>query len=148
MKKIAIVVAMFMLASPVWAVVDVNIIPVPIGTTGDVNITYVADVNISGFGLDITVDSGANITAINNFHIGESNSTATGFGIFPGRIDINDTTGDVDDYGTPVAPGTDGRDHKIVVPIPSVVTKQRAGLIVRIQMTFLIIWFLSPSIFG
>ena len=63
--------------------------------------------NIRAFALDITVDSDANITDINNYHVGESNSSGKGFGIFPGTIDVNATTGDVDDYNIPVAPYSD-----------------------------------------
>ncbi|UCE99200.1 MAG: hypothetical protein JSV82_08520 [Planctomycetota bacterium] len=104
MKKIAIVVAILALATPAIAAVDIN--AVPIGTTGVVAITYTTDANISAFALDITVDAGV-IDDINNFHIGESNSTAKGYGIFPGSIDINSTDNKVDDYGNPVAPNDD-----------------------------------------
>ena len=104
MKKIAIVVAILALVAPAMAAVTIS--AVPSGTTGVVAITYSSDANLSGFALDITVDAGV-IEDINNFHIGESNSTATGFGIFPGSIDINSVTAAVDDHGNPVAPNDD-----------------------------------------
>jgi hypothetical protein len=68
-------------------------------------IQYTADANMSAFGLRVSVDAGT-ITAVSPNHVGESNSTAKGFGIFLGTIDINSTTGAVDNYGTPVAPNS------------------------------------------
>jgi hypothetical protein len=62
--------------------------------------------DVSAFALKVSVDSGTTIVAVTDFHVGESNSTAKGYGIFPCNIDINETTGNVNQYGTPVAPNT------------------------------------------
>jgi hypothetical protein len=67
----------------------------------------VADSNISGFALDCNVSDGNTINDVCDFHVGESNSSGLGHGIFPGSIDINDITGAVDSYGNPVAPNDD-----------------------------------------
>jgi len=69
-------------------------------------IGYSSDVNVSGFGLKITADSGATFTAITDYNIGESNSVKKGYGIFPGGIVI-DSNGVVTDYNTPIAPPWD-----------------------------------------
>ena len=106
MKKIALVVAMLALVTPVMATTNAVIDACDLGS-GNVAIIYnVTGGDVSGFGLDITVDSGT-IDAIGGYKIGESNSTSKGYGIFPGTIDINDTTGMVDSYGNPVAPSSD-----------------------------------------
>ncbi len=46
-------------------------------------LSYVADTNVSGFGLVITVDSGAVITSVTPEHVGECTASNKGFGIFP-----------------------------------------------------------------
>lgn len=108
MKKIAILAVMLALVTPVMAATSVTIDACSVGTTGNVAIIYNATGgDVSGFGLNITIDNSKNLTAIGGYHIGESNSTSKGYGIFPGTIDINDTTGNVDSYGNPVAPSSD-----------------------------------------
>jgi hypothetical protein len=106
MKKIAVVVAILALVTPAMAAVTITTST----NSSDCTITigYTSpDANLSGFALDCNVSDGNTIDDINDFHIGESNSTAKGFGIFPGSIDINSTTAAVDDYGNPVAPNSD-----------------------------------------
>ena len=65
---------------------------------------------VRAFSLDITVDSGATIESIFDYKVGISTAANPGYGVFPGSIDINDTTGEVDDWGTPIGsdyyPGT------------------------------------------
>ena len=75
-------------------------------------IGYSADANVSGFGLKVTADSGALFTDVKDYNVGESTAGNLGYGIFPDNfslyIDVNDTTGEVDDWSdsnyTPVAP--------------------------------------------
>lgn len=69
------------------------------------------DANVSGFGLKISADSGAVITDINDYHVGECTKTNRGYGIFPGTIDINFVTAAIDDDGTPIAPSSDPCSH-------------------------------------
>jgi hypothetical protein len=70
-----------------------------------VEISYqVSDANlVRAFALDINVADG-NIIDINNYFVGECNAAEQGYGIFPGTIQI-DASGNVTDYGSPVAPG-------------------------------------------
>lgn len=106
MKKIAIVVAILALVAPAMAAVTIT--TSTNSTECTITIGYTSpDANLSAFALDCNVSDGNTIDGIDNFHIGESNSTATGFGIFPGSIDINSVTAAVDDYGNPVAPSDD-----------------------------------------
>ena len=75
-------------------------------------IRYSADDDVSGFGLKITADSGAVFTDIADYNVGECTATVKGYGIFPdnfaGYIEVNETTGEVDNWDnpnyTPVAP--------------------------------------------
>jgi hypothetical protein len=109
MKKIVLFLMVLLMTVPVMAATNVTINAVDKGG-GVVAITYNATGgDVSGFGLDINVPSGKTITAINDYNVGESLPPPgkKGYGIFPGTIDINATTGVVDDNGTPVAPSTD-----------------------------------------
>ncbi len=75
---------------------------------GWASIQYSADADVSGFGLKVTADSGAVFTGdINDYNVGECTATVQGYGIFPGTIVINETTGVVESNGTPVAPNDD-----------------------------------------
>jgi hypothetical protein len=101
MKKAILVVAVLMLAAPAWGVVMITCE----AKGPEVTVSYdMNDVNglIRAVALDITVDNSAVIKSVYGYHVGESNEVSTGYGIFPGSIDINATTGDVCDYGTPV----------------------------------------------
>ena len=94
MKKIVFVLAVFLLAAPVWASVDVDCTCDGYEVTVSFDARSEADPNVRAFALDITVDSGAKITGASNFN--------SDFNIYPGSIDINDTTGNVDDAGSPI----------------------------------------------
>jgi hypothetical protein len=112
MKKVLLVVALFLLATPVFAA-DVTVtatagaisnpsepnklIPVTIGWTG------AAEANsIRAFALVLNVDGGTNLDNIRGFKRGECNAVSRGYGIFPARfrqfIDVqNPTTADWED---------------------------------------------------
>ncbi len=101
MKKMVFVTAifMFMAAAPVIAgTVTVDIVDIG---GGQAELRYSADVNIIAFALDITVDNGV-IESISNYFVGECDDVNKGYGIFPGNIEILDT-GEVSDWGTPIA---------------------------------------------
>jgi hypothetical protein len=96
MRNLVLVVAVLLLAAPALAA-DVNIVPTADGN-GVVTISYTASSSkMRGAGLDITLDNGATITAIGNYD--------PNYWVYPGSIDINTTTEQVDDYGTPIAAG-------------------------------------------
>ncbi|MCE5339699.1 MAG: hypothetical protein LLF92_01050 [Planctomycetaceae bacterium] len=103
MKKLILVLAILLVASPVWAVLDVNIVKVDSDT---VAITYTgADVNLPrAFALTVTINGTGTFTAtsLNNFKTGESTASSRGFGIYPASITI-DSAGVVSNYGTPLA---------------------------------------------
>jgi hypothetical protein len=100
MKKTILMLAVLVLAVPALAG-NVTITAVDEGSNV-VRIGYVADANVSAFGLDVTVDAGV-ISAISDYNIGECTASVKGFGIFMGTIVI-DELGIVTDDGTPVAP--------------------------------------------
>lgn len=104
MKKVSLVIVMLVLAAPAMAVVE--IIAVDEGS-GVVRIDYnnTDAQRVRAFALDISVDTGT-IDAISDYFVGECNSTAQGYGIFPGSIAI-DSGGTVTDYNNPVAPAGD-----------------------------------------
>lgn len=103
MKKLALVLAILLLAAPAMADVTITVVDRD-GVDGP---GLVADINYSGelaraFALEITVDAGT-IEDINNYHVGECTVSDKGYGIFMGTIDIA-SDGTVADYGTPIAP--------------------------------------------
>ena len=103
MKKAVLVMTLLMFAGTALAA-NVSIEANDVGD-GWVAIKYDADANVSAFGLNISVDAGV-IDDIADYFVGESNSTGRGFGIFLDKINgikINDITGEVEDYGGPVA---------------------------------------------
>ena len=109
MRKILLVLVVLMLAAPALAQVLVTCTN---SACNEITVSYNADTEpnrVRAFALNITVDSGQKIASVNDtsYHIGESASGAKGYGIFPGSIDINDTTGQVDSNGTPDANGND-----------------------------------------
>jgi len=108
MKKIM---ALLVLCLAVPALATVTITAVDQGG-GVVAINYaVSDASlVRAFALDISVTGGAKITqlvAASYKTNGASTAASKGYGIYPGTIDINSTTGVVAAYGTPVAPATD-----------------------------------------
>ena len=105
MKKTFFALLVLTLASSLMAA-NVVITAVDEGS-GVVSIKYTSDVNVSAFALDVNV-TGGNITAVNNYHTGESTSSSKGYGIFMGvnGVDINDA-GVVQDWGSPIAAATE-----------------------------------------
>jgi hypothetical protein len=57
------------------------------------------------FALDVSADSGATITKVYDYKVGESNAASPGFGFFPGSIKFDPNDGSIIDWGTPVAGG-------------------------------------------
>ena len=110
MRKVIFVLAVGLLAAPVWATVTLT--ATDLGG-GIVTIDYSSDeaVLVRAFALDITVDNGT-IDGIADFTVGDDNN---GYGIFPanfGRyITVDPATGEVSDWGvagyTPVADAGD-----------------------------------------
>ena len=93
--------AVLVSATPAMAAVNFTAVP----EAGAAAIYYDATGEgelVRAFALDITVDSGATITAITDYKEGVSVSGDKGYGIFPGSIDINEA-GEVNDVGTPIA---------------------------------------------
>ncbi len=96
MKRLCLVLALFLLASPALAAVRIVV-----ETDGDLAaINYETDgEKVRAFALDVTTDAGA-IIDITNFIRGESTADAPGYGIFPanfGRyITVDIDTGEVD----------------------------------------------------
>jgi hypothetical protein len=106
MKKIILTLAVLILAAPALGSIDITC---DCNTdTNEVTVT-VAD-SESGrpraFALDFTASNDANIVP------GSISGLNAGYGIYPGQIDINAITGEVDDYGSAVCdsgyPGTLG----------------------------------------
>ena len=99
MKKVVLALIVSMLAVPALAGVTVDCTVVT--DSNEVIVTYVAgDANLPrAFGLDIIAD--ANISIDSTLPSADINDSD--YYIYPGSIDVNDDTGDVDDYGSPVA---------------------------------------------
>jgi len=104
MKKIILTLAVLILAAPALGSIDITCDCN--NDTNEVTVT-VAD-SESGrpraFALDFTASNDANIVSVSGLN--------AGYGIYPGQIDINAITGDVDNYGSAVCdsgyPGTLG----------------------------------------
>lgn len=102
MKRIVLVLAVLIFTAPVLAGVEV--------TCGQAGSTVTIGYDCSGmegklvraFALDITVDGGT--------IVGPVNVLTTEYYIYPGSIVINETTGEVTDYGSPVASQADYPD--------------------------------------
>jgi hypothetical protein len=109
MKKVLLVVALLLLATPLFAA-DVTVtatkVGVPVGNLQQVDIGWsgLTDANlIRAFALSLTTDTNAVISNIRNFKRGESKPGNLGFGIFPARFrqyitplngtDVNSTGG-------------------------------------------------------
>jgi hypothetical protein len=102
MKKTFLMLTILALAAPCMAAVSIDVNDLGNGWAA---IEYTADSNVSAFGLKVTVGQNRTITNIQNYHVGESNSTAKGYGIFLGKIGI--AGGVPTSYGDPIAPNTD-----------------------------------------
>jgi hypothetical protein len=95
MKKLSLVMAALLIATPALATVKITV--VPNGKTP--TIKYATDgEKVRAFALDITVDKGV-IQGISDFLRGESTKEKPGYGIFPGNfaryITVNPDTGEV-----------------------------------------------------
>jgi hypothetical protein len=108
MKKLGLVVAVLLVvAAPVLAVNRVDIKCSNVGKV--VTVSYVVNEpnKVRAYALDIWVDSPAKIIDVNNYALGYTKGK---YWVYPGSIDINSTTGNIDANGTPVAspsfPGT------------------------------------------
>jgi hypothetical protein len=105
MKKLILILAIALIASPVLAL-DVALTRE--GTTNVIDLTYSgADGNNlpRAFALDLTFSTGAQFTGVvsGSYMTGESNQPHhKGYGIYPARISI-DSTGVVQNWGTPLA---------------------------------------------
>ena len=107
MKKVFLILAVLMFAVPALAVVTVTavdegsgVVRIDYSVSGEPNL-------VRAFALGIDVNAGV-ISSISDYNVGECNSTAKGYGIFMGTIQIDDnpaspTYGQVLSYGTPVA---------------------------------------------
>ena len=127
MKKILFVLTVLLLATPAMASVTINAVQSATEPC-DVYITYVntEGPNVRAFALDIWVDDG-NILAIEDYNVGECNSTVQGFGIFMGTIVI-DTAGVVTNDGTPVAELADLPGDTLPGPDSNGVTTEMGSL--------------------
>ena len=118
MKKIFLIVAILMLATPAFAVTvditaragdDVNKVEIWYQVTTPVLVDCNDGNRPRAFGLNITTGCDASITEVNTPFVGECNSSGQGFGIFPGNIEISG--GEVTNYEsegyTPIAPSDD-----------------------------------------
>jgi len=113
MKKIFLIVAILMLATPAFAVTvditlragdDVNQVEVWYDVT-DPELTCPDGNRPRAFGLNITTQCDANIIDINVPFEGECDDVNKGYGIFPGTISIVDD--EVTGWGSPIAPDDD-----------------------------------------
>ena len=108
-KRITLMLAVLMLASPAWAEVLITCVY----DSGTVTVSYDASGEpnlVRGFGLDITVDSGATIDSVTVLD--------ADYRIYPGQIVIQD--GNVIDYNVPY-PGTLGA-NSVTVELGSLYT--------------------------
>jgi len=125
MKKL-ILVLVILLTVPVFALNITLVQQSPDGNKVNLNYADACSTNLPrAFALKVEVNSPAKIVDVVNFKIGESNSVNPGYGIYPARIDINSTTGDVNSWGSPLAeptdpgPGTGLGTNKIVLEFGS-----------------------------
>ena len=120
MRKISLIMVVFVLTASAWARVDIicdqNQIDV-----NSVTVRYVltgtdATVGVRAFALDISLSDDVNIVEVNDFHVGESNSVTPGYGIFPSnfasKIDPEDPDWDADGY-TPLGTEADYPDDTL-----------------------------------
>ena len=112
MRKMLLVSIVLLVAAQAFAGTVTMSVSKKAGTGSErwASIGYSADANVSGFGLKIyTADPNAKakFKAIADYNVGECNAVKQGYGIFPGGIDINENTGVVNDWNTPIAPSWD-----------------------------------------
>jgi hypothetical protein len=105
MRKVSLILAVLLFAVPAWATVTITCEQV--GDTNEVIVSYDMDSEpniVRAFALDITVDSGATITDVND-------DVNDDYDIYPGSIVISD--GEIDEEGQAVA---DPNDHDDTQP--------------------------------
>ena len=109
MRKFVLALVILLLAAPAWAAqeVECEVLDVP-GPNTVVAVNYNIDDgnDIRAFGIRIDVNNGATIS---NIDVNDKD-----YYIFPGSIDINDTTGEVDSNGIAVAEGGEGESYMIL----------------------------------
>jgi hypothetical protein len=94
MKKVLLVVALLLLATPVFAATTVSLVQegTPVRQPADGNyvqtirVDYTGDVNIAAFALDINMNGNTAFWNIRGYKTGESNAASPGYGIFPSRF--------------------------------------------------------------
>jgi hypothetical protein len=85
MKRFLLVVAMLLIASPVWAAVSVTATDEGSGVVA-VRYNCSAGEKVRSFALDLSVDGPMTIDNIRDFNVGESKKPGGGYGIFPGSF--------------------------------------------------------------
>lgn len=102
MKKVIFALVLLLVTAPSFAAVNITCSY----SGNEVTVRYDASAeapnNVRAFALDITLDNGVIYEAskpISGIPIYQNDD----YDIYPGSIDINDTTGEIDDYGTTVA---------------------------------------------
>lgn len=101
MKKTILILAIIVIAAPVWAAVTITATHEGCGVVR-IDYTNTEPNKVRAFALDVSVSDG-NIIDINDYTEGESNAVNKGYGIFPATIDVNLSTDYVDKWGSPVA---------------------------------------------
>lgn len=98
MKKLALVLAVALLAVPAFAA-TVTVVPTGPGTA-DINYDNNGE-DVAAYAIDIMLSAG-DINEVTNFHVGVSTAADPGYGIFPANFDRFITVngaGDVDNWG-------------------------------------------------
>jgi hypothetical protein len=101
MKRTIFILAILMIAAPVWAGVTITATHEGCGVVR-IDYTNTEPNRVRAFALDFSVTDG-NIIDINDYYRGECNAVGKGYGIFMATIDVNSETGVVDNWGNPVA---------------------------------------------
>ena len=126
MKKLVLVLAIALIVAPSFGVLSLSL-EKQVGIN-KVDLKYAgADGNNlpRGLALNIVVTGAnrANISAISAYKTGVSTAASRGFGIYPATIDINDITGVVKAWGTPLAVTGDPGAGDQVLPSSSFVVE-------------------------
>jgi hypothetical protein len=135
MRKISLILVVFVLASPALARVDIIVDRNEVDPFSfDIRYNITPDEpNVRAFALDIFVDNDIKIIEVNDFHVGESNSVTPGYGIFPhnfaAKIDPENPDWDADGY-TPLADSNDYPDDTLVGLDTNGITVELASLYV------------------
>jgi len=104
MRKISLLLAVLLFAVPAFASVTITCSEPPDdGNSVVVGYTVASEPNrVRAFALDITVDSGAVITGVSYFKVGESVAPSDkGYGVFPGSFDKYDIDPDDPNWADP-----------------------------------------------